>query len=300
MGGIAIGFMIVCLEIANSDNIWGVALFSQRHGFREAKSLIQTESVDDELRHGLWNALTVVYWDRMKGTPYLSHDTAMQTLCQRIWHSYFKWPIDSLDDYWPATYKELRTYFLSCPWEEVYDFIEFVPTYYPDDRGSIAENFQSLCNEILERELAGYRFVSGLVTPITSEEELASINEAQSIQGKWKPVSTHLRRATELFADRKEPDYRNSIKESISAVEAACSILVGKSTSLGAALKQLDTTMTIHPALQQAFQKLYGYTSDADGIRHSMLDESTLGSEDAQFMLVTCSAFINYLRTKCA
>ncbi|MGH6983986.1 MAG: hypothetical protein ACREEI_07150 [Stellaceae bacterium] len=53
--------------------------------------------------------------------------------------------------------------------------------------------------------------------------------------------------------------------------------------------------MTIHKARQDAFDKLYGYASDADGIRHALLDEEKLTYEDAQFMLVTCSAFVNYL-----
>lgn len=43
---------------------------------------------------------------------------------------------------------------------------------------------------------------------------------------------------------------------------------------------------------------MYGYTSDEDGIRHSLLEESTLKFMDAKFMLVSCSAFINFLIDK--
>jgi len=39
-------------------------------------------------------------------------------------------------------------------------------------------------------------------------------------------------------------------------------------------------------------------TSDADGIRHALLDESKLGYDEAKFMLVSCSAFVNYLLSK--
>ena len=47
------------------------------------------------------------------------------------------------------------------------------------------------------------------------------------------------------------------------------------------------------------FEKIYGYTSDQDGIRHAILDESkTVEPEDALFMLVSCSAFCNYLQQK--
>jgi len=40
---------------------------------------------------------------------------------------------------------------------------------------------------------------------------------------------TDLSRALELLSDRKQPDYRNSIKESISAVEATCQVFASKS-----------------------------------------------------------------------
>jgi hypothetical protein len=50
--------------------------------------------------------------------------------------------------------------------------------------------------------------------------------------------------------------------------------------------------------LSKAFESLYGYTSDANGIRHALMDASTLGFADAKFMLVCCSAFVNFLVAK--
>lgn len=109
-----------------------------------------------------------------------------------------------------------------------------------------------------------------------------------------------MHKSLELFADRKSPDYKNSIKESISAVEAICKLITGDSKiTLGDALRQLESKLgTMHPSLRNAFNQLYGYTSDAEGIRHSMLGKSNLDIEDAKFMLTACSAFINYLVAK--
>jgi hypothetical protein len=112
-----------------------------------------------------------------------------------------------------------------------------------------------------------------------------------------------MKRALDLLADRKSPDYRNSIKESISAVEAICSLEAGSSsTTLGQALKELEKKKSVdmHPALKGAFDKLYGYTSDAEGIRHALLKESNLDFEDAKFRLVSCSASIYCLKAKSA
>lgn len=68
--------------------------------------------------------------------------------------------------------------------------------------------------------------------------------------------------------------------------------------TLGPALSAVDKKAKLHPSLKEAFQKLYGYTSDAQGIRHALMDEPTLDVEDAKFMLVSCSAFVNYLVVK--
>jgi len=101
------------------------------------------------------------------------------------------------------------------------------------------------------------------------------------------------------LSDRKNPDYRNSIKESISAVEAMAVIISGRSgATLGDALKVIKDTIGLHSALEKGFLAIYGYTSDADGIRHAMLSESKCDFEDAKYMLVSCSAFVNYLKMK--
>jgi hypothetical protein len=53
-------------------------------------------------------------------------------------------------------------------------------------------------------------------------------------------------------------------------------------------------------AIKKSFSALYGYTSDADGIRHAMLDEASLTFTDAKYMLIACTAFINYVLGKAA
>ena len=100
-----------------------------------------------------------------------------------------------------------------------------------------------------------------------------------------------------FVSNRNNPDYRNSIKESISAVESACR-LIGGGKTLADALKRIRDRIGLHPALEKGFSALYGYTSDEGGIRHALLEESTLDATDARFMLVACSAFVNFLVSK--
>jgi hypothetical protein len=179
----------------------------------------------------------------------------------------------------------------------VYDIIQFIANNYA--HSSVNERFMDYCNKILQREVSGYRFIGGVIAPITSEEEVAEIEEALEPKNSLKSVATHLKTALDNLADREAPDYRNSIKESISAVEAICNLIAGTdNATLGDALKIITSKVDMHGALRQSFNNLYGWTSDAQGIRHALLDEPNLDFEDAKFMLVSCSAFINYLKVK--
>lgn len=247
--------------------------------------------MDDDLRNGLWNAFVLYYLIRI-GSLYKITQSHPKEIVD-MWADFFKKPIDAIGITWHDTYEKIREYFFSCEWHEVYDFMEFI---YITTRNN---EFIDYCNNILERELSAYRIVGGRIVQITSAEEISEIEEALEATGSIKPVFHHLKTALDLLSDRKSPDYRNSIKESISAVEAICNLISkGNKIALGQALKEIEKKVELHPALKKAFDSLYGYSSNAEGIRYALLDEPNLDFEDTKFMLVSCSAFINYLITK--
>jgi hypothetical protein len=261
--------------------------------------------MDDELRNSLWNALIIFYWKKLEGVEYINYDDQysksyiddMCSLIQRLWLSYFKKPLDTLPEYKKHLYQVMREYFFTCKWNEAYDFVEFVARNHPDENLNI--EFREVCNNILEKEISAYRFIDSSISRITSEVEIGEIEKALAVQDELKPVAEHLRRALDLLSKKESPDYRNSIKESISAIEAVCQLITSDNkATLGKALKEIGKKIGIHPSFKSALDKLYGYTSDADGIRHALLEESNLGFEDAKFMLVVCSAFTNFLISK--
>jgi len=234
--------------------------------------------------------------DKVHTEPYGSvfrSNPEFATFCQRIWFRYFKLPLDTLEDNRSFIFENLRTHYFKCNWFEVYDFVEFVAENYPfrDE-----ESFISACNIALQTEMSAYRLVDGKIVRITAEEEIAEIEEA--VHGGASPVRTHLGRALELLSDRKKPDYRNSIKESISSVESLVQIALGEKGTLGSLVKKLEIDAGIHPALTKSLSSLYGYTSDEDGIRHAILNSPKVEFEDAKFMLVVCSAFVNFVQSK--
>lgn len=272
--------------------------FSQRKGFRPASKLAQRDGMDADLRATLWNLLTLDYWNNFVGRDeytYRSDEVAgsnLEPLIFAIWHFYFKEPLDTIERYWVNCLRQLRDYFFNAKWFEVYDFVEFIAEY---GSSTMKDKFIETCNHNLEAENSAYRFVNGMITEITSQEE---INEVESALAKADPfpgVAIHLSSALSLMSQRTNPDYRNSIKESISAVESLAKHIAKDATaSLGAVLKKLEASKKLHPALKSAFTSLYGYTSDGHGIRHALMDESNLTKADARFMLICCSAFINY------
>lgn len=271
--------------------------FSERMGFKE-KFPIQIESMNTAFRNGLFNVarnfllVGLVYGETVKRYPWVSR-------FNKTWSEFFKLPLHKS----PANYagdkgatEFIYSFFEKSDWYKIYDFIEFLIEH---SHGQLASEF----NEVMIREVAGYRILNGIVIPISDSVQLDAIQsglevtKADPLLGAHEHISTSLR----LLSDRDNPDYRNSIKEAISAIENAASILTGaKKPDLKDALDFLEKRGKLHPALRDAFVKLYGWTSDKDGIRHALMVESHLDFSDAQFMLVACSAFVYYLVAKAA
>jgi hypothetical protein len=225
--------------------------------------------------------------------------TWMYELYQQVWSDFLKLPLDEI----PYDDRRIREFFkakvLDAPWYEAYDLIEFVLN------GGTHKNVAAMrasVIRVLDEEKAGFRVINDSFVEVTDECEIAAIEEALRIPGdRFAPVRTHIENALALLSDRRAPDYRNSVKESISAVEATVQILTGDSRAeLGKALNLLAAKAPIHGAFAAALKSLYGYTSDAQGIRHALSDEPTLDSADAKFMLVSCAAFVVYLIAKSA
>lgn len=161
-------------------------------------------------------------------------------------------------------------------------------------------HFIEALNNNFERLHFGYRIIENKIVEINSAEEIYSIENA--LRNTQSIVKRHLNTALELYAIKPEGDYKNSIKESISAVEAFCREKTD-ANDLGKALRKMESKgFVIHPELRKGMEKFYHYTNDKrTGIRHALMDETgeyIPSSEEALYMLVTCSVFINYLLVK--
>ncbi len=275
--------------------------FSQRIGKTDVRSAFQLEEMDKALRNRVWNVLAhrLFPFPSNASISARQFSTQQTNMVRRIWDDFFKLTFEEIPNRGAEISLKLRSTVVDDPWFRVYDFLEFV--FYILADGIDKVTLESSLNLVLEKEMSGYRIVRGIVTPITNQFELDGIESALKTIKKepLSGVEEHLQTALRKLSDRKNPDFRNSIKESISAVEGTVQLLVGKpNASLGKALKMIDESVGIHTTLRDGFRKIYGYTSSEDGIRHAMLANPNIEFEDAKYMLVACSAFVNYLVAK--
>ena len=280
--------------------------FSDRNKIKAMNTTVQYKQFDEHTRSALSNITDIIIQNHFGDINILHrfpcNHQKEQTFIKNLLADVYGQVLD-----WAKSYRYddlleiVQDTFATDDYDSVLTLVEYIATQIPNyvKRGiaykGMLYTVEQLYNHCFEQEYVGYRLIDGMAQTITDENEVSTIQEAVDTQ--YVEVKQHIGKALNFLSDRQSPDYANSIKESISAVERMCSIIIGKPTTLGDALKKLeDGGVTIHAALKGAFSKLYGYTSDASGIRHAgELGGADSTFEEAKFMLVSCCAFVNYL-----
>lgn len=285
---------ILKYQILNSKSfdseVRGVTMFSEKYKYKSERMLL-IECVSESLRNRVWNLFfqNDIYPKGIEAS--LAQLNGVVLIENQIADKLgipLKTSINS--------YKDIIRDLIIKDWEwyEIYDFVEIHLSVLEDDQRQIR---MKQYNTLFEEEKSGYRVVNGKVTPITNENEIETIENA--IASPFSSVNEHISKALDLYSDLENPDYENSIKESISAVEAMCCIISGKNQTLNKALADLKNSgIHIHPCMENAFKQLYAYTSDEKGIRHAGMEFVSAPAEDAKYMLISCSSFVNYLIEK--
>jgi AbiJ-like protein len=258
--------------------------------------------MDTDLKNKLWNLIWNVYLRIPANDTTLRYNTIPITFFEPLWQNHFKLSFDEhavLGNAYSSYFNEFKKRYFHIVWFEIYDLLEFLAETYPNEK----DRFKTECNSILESEISGYRFVNGCICSIINKEEIKEIETA--LQSPIDTVRAHIQASLDLFADKQNPDYRNSIKESISAVEAMCKLITkDPNITLGKALDKIknEKIIILPQNLYEAFDKLYGYSSSSQGIRHGLsqglVQEPNPQQDDARFFLIACSAFVNYLISK--
>lgn len=259
----------------------------------ERKKETQIDSMDDELRARIWNTIKKFYFTSnvctlrdVKNGGRFSMET--DEVVAKIFDGFFK------KDVGAHKVRHVKVGFYALAWHKVYDFVEFMLSNLPPGQ---TEHMRDELNRVLQDESAGYSIIYNKITPITNELEMDEVEKAQHTG--IDEVNRHIKSSIEHLSRRDSPDLNNATKEAISAVEALCKKIAGDSDStLGQALSKIQSNDPKHidPHLEGAIRKLYRFSSDASGVRHSHAEGKTqVGFDEAKFMVVACSAIVNYL-----
>ena len=278
--------------------------FSDRRGIKPINTKMQLDELDKRTRIGIANLLREWYDDREFAQYRFD-------FCERLLKDIYSEFVDE-QSRCMIRYQnnDIIESYIYLPisensYDEVLTIVEYITNYFLQWQMSQYQkgvlyydsiDYKAEINELFQREYVGYRFIDGEITPISDDIEVAEIEKSLDIE--FQGCKSHIKKALGFLSDRENPDYKNSIKESISAVESICQIIAQNSkATLGEALKKLEEHgVKIHEAMKKSFSSLYGYTSDEGGIRHCEgMFESNVTFEEAKFMLVSCSAFVNYL-----
>lgn len=281
--------------------------FSERLGLVVPRNSIQREAMDDRLANRAWSLIHLYFFAARE--DWVGNDPTGRLLYYFLWDDFFGRSVDQIPDYSPHAIDFVRKWYFGSEWNEKYDLIQFLADLQAMNAGDgptselrhYAQEFVSATNKVLENEKAAYRFVGDALSEITDKHEIAEIEGALSTPGKYAGAKAHISSSLGKYSDREAPDYRNSVKESISAVESAFAAFNGeKKKNMAAALSAAEAKgLVLHPALRSGILNLYGWTSDEDGVRHALLDgDNGVTEHEARLMLVLCSAFVNYVASK--
>lgn len=176
----------------------------------------------------------------------------------------------------------------------LFDYIEFVlqHPFCPSD-------FATEITDALVRGRSAYRILDGrTVSAVGTALEGETIARAVvAAEGTAPGAARHL---LDAASDLRRGDWSGSIRNSIHAVESIAVMLAPSKDTLSDALAVLSKNGHVHGGLKEAFKKLYGYSSDEEGVRHALVfqDSSAADETDALFMLGACAAFVSYLLTR--
>lgn len=283
-----------------------MALFSERYNYVKPSKVLLRECFPEEIAKGVCSCYDMLK-EKLAYNSYRDYGFQYVDLEEYLWVYFLH---ERKNDFYVYNgYKTVATAYLLAednPWYYKLDIIEVTIKFLNNKAKNnnyglnLVYLFVMAINDFFKRLNYSYKIVNHEVVEITSEEEVVAIETA--INSSKDNIKVHFSNALSLYSRKPIGDYRNSIKESISAVEAYCREKTGENT-LGKALKKLESSgMVLPKMLKETFEKLYAYTNQPDnGIRHALMDDDEKyvpGQEEALFMLVSCCSFLNYLKKK--
>jgi hypothetical protein len=194
----------------------------------------------------------------------------------------------------PAWTVVLKAKIASRRYLDVFEFLQFVLRH----RNAPSAVIQGIAKALADSR-AAYFITDRTIYPKASETEGQVLEDALSRlrHAEYGGARLHLATAATLLS---QGDYAGSVRESASAVESIARTIEPEADKLSTALAKLQSSGRVHNGLRAAMNSLYGYASDEEGVRHSLVFQgaSMVDEPDAIFMLGACASFITFVIRK--
>lgn len=270
--------------------------FSQRHGHEPMPERLDLEQLPKRARTLLWDVLYQYTRRQMDQNGNWKYRRQWEMIFEELSTEHHQLTLEEADgiDIFDAIHRCKQSIY-DEPFNRVLDLVERImrhrscPDVFCNDMALAFSKAQLPYTVVLSEQPT--------IVPAFSEEEGKAISAGLHDTGiaGLSGARAYLKKAAEQI---RRGEFRDSVRESICAVESACRRL--KEKDMTNAVRALERDGMVHPALGSAFVKLYGYASNEEGVRHALKesDKTNVRREEAAFMLSACAAFCSYLVQK--
>lgn len=266
--------------------------FLQAEGAQDLPSQLALREVSQELCAKLWSVLYDSLYASRRVVDY--GDDLIGSAWQDILSDWF---VNHEHGFADEFTKKLAVWVLvlkgkiaSRRYLDVFEFLQFAIRH----RAAPSAFINGVAKALVDSR-AAYFLADRTIYPKSSEIEGSVLEDAlvRLRPAEYGGARSHLSAAATLLSTG---DFAGSVRESASAVESIARTIEPGAEKLSSALSKLQSSGRIHNGLRSAMNSLYGYASDEEGVRHSLVfqDAPMVDEADAIFMLGACASFITF------
>jgi AbiJ-like protein len=159
---------------------------------------------------------------------------------------------------------EVEGHLSDCPWFRIYDFAEEMYVQLKEQRGKAA-GYEAALNEICVDTGIGWQLINGRFVSRGDAPFEATVHHAREAVASTRhaTASREISEAINDLSRRPRPDKTGAVHHAMAAVECLAREVVGDtSPTLGDLIKRYREKLAIPRPLDQALEKVWGYTSE--------------------------------------
>lgn len=214
---------------------------------------------------------------------------------------------------WPSYQDELKWVLTSTEWSKIFNYCERVYSHLLVEVSDLKEQqiiatkqevekyFTDEMNILLSEDNFDYRFKNGQFERAGRLQTQKSLKRMGAVlsSSSLSIVRQHYIKAVKFFNNIEDPDYKNSIKESLCALELCIELTTGKpaSKNFTKSIKELEGNgkSQIPPQIAESIIKVFAYRGGGQGVAHAAQNGSKTTKLEAELILNITAAYITYI-----